>query len=91
MDKKDGIFRSYSQSSCEYECKVNQARDECRCTPWNVPTPPNLQNPAICDLYGNHCFHLNMIDAHVIENCIEACLGIIQILHQQRGGWVANC
>lgn len=43
------------------------------CTPWNVPTPPSLKHPTICDLYGNHCFHLIMVNAEVIKSCTEKC------------------
>ena len=73
MTEEDSIFTTYSQSSCEYECKTNQARNECKCTPWNVPTPPSLTNPSICDVYGTHCFNLEMADFNVIKGCSEVC------------------
>ena len=73
MSNKDSLFKTYSQSSCEYECRVEEARNECLCTPWNVPTPPKITNPVICDLYGNHCFDVTMKDAVVIKNCTEMC------------------
>ena len=65
VDSRDSLFKTYSQSSCEFECKVEQARKECQCTPWNVPTPSRLTNPSICDLYGNFCFGEVMLDAKV--------------------------
>ena len=74
VNNEDSLFKTYSQSSCEYECRVEQARNECHCTPWNVPTPPRLTNPAICDIYGNHCFGQIMINATVIKYCTQICL-----------------
>ena len=73
MTEEDGIFTAYSQSSCEYECKIKQARSECKCTPWNVPSPPTLTNPTICDVYGNHCFKSVMVAFQVITDCSADC------------------
>ena len=69
VHKKDRLFKTYSQSSCEFECRVHKAREECKCTPWNFPTPPSMPNPIICDLYGNFCFHKKMRNVEVIGNC----------------------
>ena len=69
VTRKDSMFQTYSQSSCEFECRVNKAREECQCTPWNFPTPPSIKESVICDLYGNYCFHNKMRDVDVIKNC----------------------
>jgi hypothetical protein len=69
----DSMFKSYSQSSCEYECKIKYAREKCLCTPWNFPTLPFQATPIICDLYGNSCFHSEMNEAHVIQKCAKMC------------------
>ena len=66
---KDSMFKTYSQSSCEFECRVNKAREECRCTPWNFPTPLSIERPIICDLYGSYCFHNKMRNVDIIGNC----------------------
>ena len=55
-DNEYSLFESYSQSSCEFECQVEKARQKCQCTPWNIPTPSLEKDPIICDLYGNKCF-----------------------------------
>jgi hypothetical protein len=46
----DSMFKAYSQSSCEYECKIKYAREKCWCTPWNFPTLPSQATLIICDL-----------------------------------------
>lgn len=70
---KDSIFRSYSQISCEFECKIQMAREMCHCTPWNVPSPPTMENGFICDLFGNSCFQNEMTKLSVIETCAQKC------------------
>ena len=69
----DSIFKVYSQPSCEFECKMNEAREKCRCTPWNFPNAPSISEPTICDLYGNSCFHSKMSEARVVKKCIKKC------------------
>ena len=69
----DSMFKVYSQSSCEYECKIKYAREKCQCTPWNFPTLPSQATPIICDLYGNSCFHSELNEAHVIQTCAKKC------------------
>ena len=69
----DSIFKAYSQSSCEYECKIKYAREKCFCTPWNFPTLPSQATPIVCDLYGNSCFHSEISEANVIEQCVKKC------------------
>ena len=73
MTEEDSIFTAYSQSSCEYECKIKQASSECKCTPWNIPSPTTLTNPTICDVYGTHCFKSVMVDFQVIKDCSADC------------------
>ena len=71
---EDGsMFKGYSQSSCEYECRIKYAREKCQCTPWNFPTSPSHASPTICDLYGNSCFHSEISEANVIEHCVKKC------------------
>ena len=69
-------FVNYSQSTCEFECRLNFARKVCRCTPWHFPTPVNGSEPEICDLYGNTCFS-KMMSIKMAEikdcNCMADC------------------
>ena len=69
---EDTMFKTYSQTSCEYECQISKSRDVCQCTPWNFPTPPSINQPVICDLYGNYCFHLQMRNTAVIHSMLRA-------------------
>ena len=71
---QDSIFKTYSQESCEFECQIKKSREICQCTPWNIPTATHpMENPVICDLYGNYCFNIQMRNADLIVNCIEQC------------------
>ena len=70
---ENSMFKIYSQSSCEYECQVTQAREVCQCTPWNFPTPPSMTHPTICDLYGNYCFRIQMKNPELMEDCMAKC------------------
>ena len=71
--EEKSMFKVYSQSSCEYECHINIAREKCNCTPWNHPHPPTLHNSIVCDLYGNSCFRSKMTEARVIKKCSKMC------------------
>ena len=71
VDQKDSMFKIYSQTSCEFECRINNARKKCKCTPWNFPTPPSLTSPIICDLYGTYCFNSQLTNPESIGNCLE--------------------
>ena len=73
VTNESSMFKTYSQSSCAFECQVNKARDKCLCTPWNFPSPPSMKNHTICDLYGNYCFRMQMTDPKIIENCTTKC------------------
>ena len=70
---EDSIFSSYSQSSCELECKIKFAREKCHCTPWNIPSPASLENPTICDLFGSYCFRNEITNVSILETCINSC------------------
>ena len=76
----DSMFKSYSQTSCEYECRINKARKKCGCTPWNFPTPPTMSKPTICDLYGSSCFHYKMNEGKIIKSCTRVCPSDCEII-----------
>ena len=50
------LFDKYSQTACEFECRIKQAEEACKCLPWYVPATPRSSRHAICDVYGNYCF-----------------------------------
>ena len=60
------FFKTYSQISCTFECRVKLARKFCRCVPWNFPS---FDNETICDLYGNICFNQQMNDVEIRSDC----------------------
>ena len=47
------LFEKYSQTACEFECKIKQAEKACQCLPWYMPS---ISRSSICDVYGNYCF-----------------------------------
>ena len=63
------IFKVYSQTACEYECRIKKAASVCRCYPWFVPMPPKSMSNPICDLYGNYCFKTIMNEDMAWKNC----------------------
>ncbi len=69
------MFTEYSTSGCLFECRLNQARKVCRCSPWNMPHPPSPEVPVICDIVGNHCFHKLLQELDLVEgcNCLPDC------------------
>ena len=63
------IFKVYSQSACEYECRIKRGFELCRCYPWFVPMPPQEEKSPICDLYGNYCFEKIINSDNTWGNC----------------------
>ena len=63
------IFRKYSQSACELECKIIEAAKTCRCYPWFIPAPPDPEYKTICGIHGNYCFQKVMALPHVFKSC----------------------
>ena len=52
------IFKVYSKSACEFECKIKRAFEVCQCYPWYVPAMPKWTRHDICNIEGNYCFEL---------------------------------
>ena len=71
---KDSMNIKYSRSICQFQCRIDKAREKCQCTPWNIPSPPSIGEPKICDLYGNTCFSSKMGSSKTIRSCIDVCL-----------------
>ena len=73
-DEIDGIklFKTYSQSGCEFEMNIRKGLKKCKCVPWFIPT--NLgQNYTMCDKYGNRCFEFATMGSGSFENCLPNC------------------
>ena len=66
------IFKSYSASDCNFECKLKHAKEFCGCTPWNYPRFPenvNVLDEPVCDLFGNQCFQEALQERHHHSKC----------------------
>ena len=63
------IFEEYSQPACQFECMLKYARNLCRCTPWNMPTPAGETSTIICDLYSVPCFDWAMSQRQRLKDC----------------------
>ena len=74
QDENDGleIFKQYSQTACEFECRIKKAEDVCGCYPWYIPPYPKSTRHIICDVYGNFCF--KEITKGVYTECLRNCL-----------------
>lgn len=63
------LFKVYSQTSCEFECRVLKAAEMCRCYPWHVPSLPAKIRHSLCGIYGNFCFDKVMNERELKINC----------------------
>ena len=72
------IFEIYTQSACEYECKIKKAEKICGCYPWYVPAIPKAARHTICDVYGNFCFKetAKNISVECLKYCTPNCYQI---------------
>ena len=73
-DEIDGIklFKTYSQSGCEFEMNIRKGLEKCKCVPWFIPTTLG-QNYIMCDNYGNRCFELATLGSGSYDNCLPNC------------------
>jgi hypothetical protein len=73
-NSKSNLTRTYSKSSCEYECAIENAIKKCSCIPWNIPKMTS-DNISLCDLEET-CFteHLRMFSPTDC-NCSSDCQG----------------
>ncbi|XP_059083937.1 uncharacterized protein LOC131881173 [Tigriopus californicus] len=50
------LFKSYSQTNCQLECRLKFAVEQCDCLPWNYPHMVlDGQLTKLCDYRGNYC------------------------------------
>lgn len=73
-DEIDGLklFKSYSQSACQFEMKLRKGLETCKCVPWYIPTDLGSKY-TICDPYGNVCFDLATKSSETFKNCVPNC------------------
>ncbi len=73
-NSKSNLTRTYSKSSCKYECAIKYAIKECNCIPWNIPKMTS-DYISLCDLEET-CFteHLRMFSPTDC-NCSSDCQG----------------
>ena len=69
---QSSIFKVYTQANCNYECYVKQAKELCKCIPWDFLH--NEQSDE-CDIFGRTCFINTMENlAKSPNNSCEYCL-----------------
>ena len=84
-ESESQLFQKYSQTSCEFECKIKLSADQCSCIPWDIPRPDGDFYWPICDVYGNSCFFsaLNKYDAVDNCKCLPDCNGVRFSINEQ--------
>ena len=70
------FFKSYSVSSCNFDCMLKYSTEQCMCIPWDLPRPDNNSNIPICDNAGNFCFHTKLSNYTFLGSscsCLPTC------------------
>jgi len=62
------MFKSYTKSSCEFECAIQRAVKTCLCKPWSVGRYQG-ENTSYCDVLGNRCFIKIINNTETFDNC----------------------
>ena len=69
-----GLFKSYSQSSCQFECQLLTALEFCKCIPYNMPrTDAQDAVYPLCDSFGAFCFRNVMENMTNLEEQCKEC------------------
>ena len=66
------IFKSYSQSACNFEKNMRQIHKLCHCVPWYFPTPFG-QDYTICSYYGMQCVEDVREVLKPSDDCLPLC------------------
>ncbi len=69
------VFKTYSQSACLFECKIEKAIKACNCSSLEYPRTNTSVNPCIDFDVNNECFHHVMANDSVSRdcNCLNDC------------------
>ena len=72
-DSNSNLTKIYSQTSCEYECLINNAKKNVGCIPWNIPRVID-NDTHLCDIYQSVAFTTEMETFPTTEcNCLPDC------------------
>ena len=65
------LFKYYTKSSCEFECRLKQSRTSCGCIPWNYPhiLGENGKTFPLCDGPKAFCFEKVMSREFNLSKC----------------------
>ena len=66
------LFKSYSQSACNFEKNMRKIHKLCNCVPWYYPTPFG-QDDVICDYYGMKCVEYVRKVLKPSDDCVPLC------------------
>ena len=69
------MFKLYTESNCRYECRLNWAKEMCKCAPWDFMHGSDQKE---CDVFGRTCFYQTMEDLardsyDHCSQCIRGC------------------
>ena len=82
------VFKVYTKNNCKYECYVENAKDTCKCIPWDfIHYRQQFKIPDTeCDVFGRACFFNAMEDLTKSPDddlCRYVELGTFNILFRQ--------
>ncbi|TRY61063.1 hypothetical protein TCAL_12244 [Tigriopus californicus] len=72
QDESSGsvLFKSYSQTNCQLECRLKLAVEQCGCLPWNYPHMVlDGQLTKLCDYRGNFCVEQILQQPTTLQDC----------------------
>lgn len=67
----NSTLKKYFKQNCKYECRVNIAKEKCKCIPWDFPLK-TTDDAIECDIFGRTCFS-NAIKKTTNENSCSHC------------------
>ena len=78
MVKKDTIFLQYSQKRCIFECKLNSAKREARCLPWNIfHSNREMTHAPVCTRNWTSVFEEAFDEKDCSDDCLRDCDGFL--------------
>ena len=73
---ENSTLKKYSKHNCQYECRVNIAKEKCDCIPWDFPVKSSYDTME-CDVFGRTCFSKAIqyatTDANLCPHCKDDC------------------
>ena len=70
-----GVFNTYTQMNCKYQCRVELASQKCECVPWDYLHTLDSEE---CDVFGRACFfnlmkEITQADIDDCQYCPKEC------------------